>query len=111
MPSRTRTGLLLLIALVPAKAQPRIAGCAVFPADNVWNTPIDKLPVDVNSDRYVATIGASKSAHSDFGSGLWEGAPIGIPFIDVPGTQPKVAVTFEYDDESDHAGYPVPPNA
>jgi len=28
----------------------------------------------------------------------------------VPGTQAKVKVTFEYDAESDHAGYPVPPN-
>ena len=61
-------------------AQPRLAGCSVFPANNVWNTPIDQLPVDANSASYVATIGAAKPAHPDFGSGLYAGAPIGIPF-------------------------------
>ena len=73
--------------------------------------PIDKLPVDENSPRYVSTIGATLPAHADFGSGLWNGGPIGIPFVDVPGTQTKVTVTFDYDDESDHAGYPIPANA
>ena len=106
---------LLLLAVpafvVPVHAQPQIAGCAVFPADNVWNTPVDKLPVDAHSDQYVATIGASQPAHADFGSGLWDGGPIGIPFIDVPGTQPKVNVTFDYNTESDHGGYPIPKNA
>src|SRR5579864_3611774 len=93
-----------------AGAQPRLAGCSVFPANNVWNAPIDKLPVDANSAGYVATIGAGKPAHPDFGSGLYAGAPIGIPFVDVPGIQPKVTVTFDYDSESDHGGYPIPPN-
>ncbi len=112
MGSRAGYSILAAMAItVAGQAQPRIAGCAVFPANNIWNTPVDKLPVDTNSDRYVATIGASQPAHPDFGSGLYDGAPIGIPFIDVPGTQPKVTVTFDYDDESDHGGYPVPPNA
>lgn len=34
---------------------PEVAGCAVFPADNVWNVPVDTLPVDANSAAYVAT--------------------------------------------------------
>ena len=93
------------------QAAPQVAGCAVFPADNVWNTPVDTLPVDANSDDYVATIGASAHVHADFGSGTWDGGPIGIPYTDVPGSQPKVAVTFEYDDESDPGPYPIPPNA
>ncbi|MCJ7622892.1 MAG: hypothetical protein MUO76_05270, partial [Anaerolineaceae bacterium] len=28
---------------------PYIAGCAIFPADNIWNTPVDSLPVEDNS--------------------------------------------------------------
>ncbi len=96
----------------PGAAQaPAIAACPAFPANNVWNTPVDKLPVDAHSAAYVTTIGASKPGHPDFGSGLWDGGPIGIPFATVPGTQAKVAVTFDYDDESDHGGYPVPANA
>jgi hypothetical protein len=114
MRSRLQIGLLVLTVLAfakPGHAQPSIAGCPVFPADNVWNTPVDKLPVDANSANYVTTIGPALPLHPDFGSGLWDGGPIGIPFIDVPGTQPKVAVTFQYDSESDHGGYPIPSNA
>ncbi len=82
----------------------------VFPTDNIWNTPIDTLPVDGNSAAYIDTIGASRGLHPDFGAGMWNGGPIGIPFITVPGTQPKVRVTFYYPDESDPGPYPIPPN-
>ncbi len=94
-----------------AGSPPQIAGCAIFPADNVWNTPVDALPVDANSAAYVVTIGADEHVHADFGSGTWEGAPIGIPYVDVDSSQTKVDVTFDYDDESDPGPYPIPPNA
>ncbi|HUX76145.1 MAG TPA: hypothetical protein VMY40_05840 [Anaerolineae bacterium] len=100
-----------LPSILTTQASPQVAGCAVFPADNVWNTPVDTLPVHANSDAYVATIGADAHVHADFGSGTWDGGPIGIPYVDVPGSQPKVAVTFEYDDESDPGPYPIPPDA
>ena len=103
--------LYVLTAATLAHTQPRVSGCAVFPANNVWNTPVDSLPVDQHSARYVATIGATQPVHPDFGAGLWDGGPMGIPFVAVPGTQPKVTVTFDYDDESDHGGYPVPADA
>lgn len=92
---------------VPA---PVIAGCGVFPADNIWNTPVNTLPLDANSADYIATIGANEPVHPDFGSGTWEGFPIGIPYNIVPGSQPGLNIIFEYDDESDHVGYPIPPN-
>ena len=82
----------------------------LFPADNVWNTPIDNLPVDANSDAYISEIGASKNIHPDFGSGLYNGNPIGIPYVLVSGSQPKVKITFDYSDESDPGPYPIPPN-
>jgi hypothetical protein len=85
--------------------------CQVFPVNNVWNTPIDTLPVDVNSTKYINTIGANDYVHADFGSGLWDGGPIGIPFTTVPGTQQKVNVSFYYDDESDPGPYPIPADA
>ena len=90
---------------------PQIAGCDIFPGDNVWNTPIDTLPVDAHSDAYVTTIGAGAHVHADFGSGEWAGGPIGIPYVGVPGTQPLVDVLFDYDDESDPGPYPIPPDA
>ncbi len=82
----------------------------MFPRDNVWNVAIDTLPVDANSATYVTTIGAAKTLHADFGT-VYNGAPNGIPYVVVPGSQPKVAVGFDYADESDAGPYPVPPDA
>jgi hypothetical protein len=92
-------------------AAPEIEGCLIFPSDHVWNVPVDTLPVDVNSAAYVDTIGCDTGLHPDFGSGTWQGSPIGIPFVTVPGTQPPVSVAFDYDDESDPGPYPIPPDA
>jgi hypothetical protein len=68
------------------------------------------MPVDPNSTAYVNSIGATKALKADFGSGLYNGSPIGIPYVVVPQGQPKVGVTFTYDDESDPGPYPIPPN-
>jgi hypothetical protein len=58
----------------------------------------------------IASIGADTGLHADFGSGLSEGAPIGIPFTVVGRHQPKSRVSFEYADESDRGPYPIPRN-
>jgi hypothetical protein len=97
--------------LLRLQAPPTVAGCDVFPANNVWNTPVDTLPVDAHSADYIATIGADAGMHPDFGSGTWDGDPIGIPYVDVPGSQPKVSVSFDYADESDPGPYPIPTDA
>jgi hypothetical protein len=59
----------------------------LFPADNPWNTDISSYPVDPRSDRYIATIGLDTGLHPDFGT-VWNGAPIGIPYVVVSGNQP-----------------------
>ena len=83
-----------------------------FPADNPWNTDISGAPVDPSSVNLIASIGAAKGLHPDFGSGLYSGAPIGIPYMVVSATRPGVAITFTaYGSESDPGPYPVPPNA
>ena len=86
-----------------------IGGCPLFPNNNIWNTPIDKLPVDPRSDDYIASIGATTGLHPDFGT-VYNGEPIGIPYNLVPGDQPGVQVSFQYDNESDHVLYPIPDN-
>lgn len=90
---------------------PTLGGCPVFPADNVWNTRIDKLPVDPLSAQFVATIGGDKSLHPDFGSGMINGVPWGIPFNIIPGDQKRVKIAFDYRGDSDLSNYPIPPNA
>lgn len=69
---------------------------------------MDQLPVAPSTSTYVNTIGAATGVHADFGSGLWDGGPIGIPFITVPGTQTKYPASFTYADESDPGPYAVP---
>jgi len=87
-------------------------GAVPFPADNAWNADISGAPLDPNSDAIIASIGVNGSLFPDFGSGTWNGAPIGIPYVVVAGTQTKVAINFTaYGDESDPGPYPVPPTA
>ncbi len=82
--------------------------CEGFPADNIWRADVSKLPVHRSSSAYVASIGASATMHPDFGSGAWEGSPIGIPITTVRPGQAPVKVTFQYGRESDPGPYPIP---
>src|SRR3954469_7986772 len=90
---------------------PRTGGCKIFPANNPWNQRVDKLPVASNSDTIVRSIGPDEGMHADFGSGLYEGRPIGIPYTTVGRGQKRVHVKFDYASESDKGPYPIPRNA
>ena len=85
-------------------------GRQVFPADNAWNQDISAMPVDPNSATLISSIGLNVGLHPDFGT-VWNGAPSGIPYVVVSGSQPGVPVSFEYPGESDPGPYPIPPNA
>jgi hypothetical protein len=88
---------------------PKIARCPIFPATNAWNERVDKLPVAAGSATLIAAIGLTAGVHADFGSGLWDDARIGIPYVVVHGKQtPKSRVAFDYADESDKGPYPIP---
>ncbi|MEA2497956.1 MAG: hypothetical protein QOH26_361 [Actinomycetota bacterium] len=87
---------------------PAARNCPVFPDNNVWNKRVDRLPVARNSDRIIRSIGLSTGLHPDFGSGLYEGRPIGIPYTIVDGGQRKHNVRFTYASESDDGPYPIP---
>jgi hypothetical protein len=92
----------------PVKGAPR---CPVLPKNNPWNQRVDRLPVLGNSAAIVRSIGVDGGLHPDFGSGLYDGGPIGIPFTTVGRKQKRVHVSFDYADESDKGPYPIPPNA
>src|SRR6185436_21006988 len=86
-------------------------GKQLFPADNAWNQDISNEPVDPNSDNLISSIGLNTTLHPDFGT-VWNGAPNGIPYTVVSGTQAKVPISWTaYGDESDQGPYPVPPTA
>ena len=106
-----RYSVWIAFAGIASAQAPTIGNCTVFPANNIWNTRIDQLPVHPSSSTWVTTIGTTAHLHPDFGSGLYDGGPIGIPFVTVSGSQTKYAVSFTYADESDPGPYAVPLNA
>ncbi|MGC4174387.1 hypothetical protein [Demequina sp.] len=87
-----------------------LGSCTVFPASNAWNKDISKAKVHKKSAAWVKTIGANTKLHPDFGTS-WAGSPIGIPYITVTNSTPKVPVSFTYKSESDKGPYPIPKNA
>lgn len=98
-------------AAVPVQGAPLRGAAPLFPADHWWNADVSAAPVDPASAAYIAFIGANRRLHPDFGGTAAPGSTeiYGIPYAVVDGTQPKVAVTFDYADESDGAGVPFYP--
>src|SRR6266403_4305773 len=100
--------------VVNTSAQPDLGpgaslhGKQIFPPDSPWNQDISRAPVDPNSDRIIASIDADARLHPDFGT-VYRGAPNGIPYIVVAGSQPLVPIGFRsYGDQSDPGPYPIP---
>src|SRR5438105_8466909 len=102
----------ILIAALSGSAAalrlPSAPRCPFFPQSNPWNRRVDSLPVAANSTTLIRSIALDTGLHADFGSGSWDGGPIGIPFDVVTHKTPRARVSFEYADESDHVGYPIP---
>lgn len=90
---------------------PVLANCPMFPADNIWNARVDSLPTHPMSETWIESIGREEDFHMDFGSGTWDGGPIGIPYNVVSGSAlTKYMLDFYYPDESDAGPYPLPPD-
>jgi len=111
------TTLLVAFTTTTAFAAPEsvnadsLGGCPMFPANNIWNTRIDTLPVNAHSTAWIDSIGRATGLHMDFGSGTWDGGPIGIPFNAVPSTLTGVYMgksQFTYWSESNLGYYPIP---
>jgi hypothetical protein len=87
---------------------PAIETCPLFPEDNILNTQVDTLPVHPDSDAWINSIGRDEPFHMDFGSGTWDGGPIGIPYDVLSGsTVNRYTLEFYYPDESDPGPYPI----
>jgi hypothetical protein len=94
----------LLVPSAGASARPAPgSGCALFPADSIWNTRVDGLPVHADSDAWLRTMRAGATfLHPDFGPPNY-----GLPFEVVSNRHAKVRIRFTYADESDRVRYPV----
>jgi hypothetical protein len=109
----------LVVAASPAAASPAAASaaayrvtlpgapyCVVFPATNVWNEPVDTLPVEADSATLIASIGLNAYLHPDFSS--TSGGNYGIPYNVVGSAAKKHRVRFTWPAESDPGPYPIP---
>jgi hypothetical protein len=94
----------------PAAGRPlaKARACPLFPRSSHWNRPVDQLPIARDSDAIVRNIGLDGSVHADFGSGRYQGRPIGIPYTTVSRRQRRLRVSFQYEEESDRGPYPIP---
>jgi hypothetical protein len=124
LPSTARWLLFCSLAGGAALAQPPEVGGALpgplplFPPGHWWNVDVSQAPVDPGSAALLQFIGATRGLHPDFGGDAGTGPEIyGLPYVTVPGSQPRVPVSFYYYDESDPgepggpAGYPIPEQA
>jgi hypothetical protein len=111
-----RVLVLLAAALLPAGCEPvylftPLPGaerCPLTPANSYWRSDVRSLEVHPSSAVWRASNGPTNSLHPDFGSGTWEGGPIGIPYVVVPGDQPRKPVSFWWPEESEPGPYPIP---
>jgi hypothetical protein len=100
-----------LLAAPSASAAPRAlpgTACPVLPADSVWHADVRRLPVHTRSSQWLAHMSSTRTLHPDFGPSYGaQPVPYGIPVTVVAGTHAKVAVHFDYADESDRGPYPL----
>jgi hypothetical protein len=91
----------------PGTTVPGAPRCPMFPANNVWNTPVTGLPVDAHSASWLASMSSSTTfLHPDFGPSGDPAAPYGIPYVVVSPHHPLVHLHFQYASESDPGPYP-----
>ena len=91
-------------------AVPGAPNCPMFPADNIWNTDISKLPVDSRSAAWLRSMdSATTDLHPDFGPDQG-GYPYGIPYAIVTSAHKTVRVKFRYAGQSNQVPYPLGPD-
>ncbi len=99
------------VLAAPTAAAPGDGPCATSLPDSFWRAPVDALPLHPSSARYVSSIGSEEPLHPDFGSGLVEGQPFGIPITVSDAQVPETKVTLDYPEESETSGYRIPQDA
>jgi hypothetical protein len=106
--------LLALTVLLPTGCQftplPGAPNCRLTPVNSFWRSNVTGLSAHPSSTTWKNSNNPGDELHADFGSGLWDGGPIGIPYVVVPGSQPRKPVTFRWPSESHPGPYPIPNN-
>jgi len=86
----------LAIPASQAATSPSLGGMQIYPDDNIWNVPVDKLPVDQKSASYIKSAGSSAYLY------VYQGFVLNV----VNKSTPKKYFDFRY--PSDTGPYPIP---
>ena len=104
------TVFLSIIPLVQAATvtnSPSLSGIQIFPKDNIWNTRVDKLPVDAKSNIYINDLVKDTAPYN----GLRHYIKNAIPYNVVTSAQRHQYITsFVYPAYSDDVPFPIPSN-
>ena len=88
-------------------AVPGAPNCPMFPANNIWNTDISKLPVAPHSAAWLRSMASATTyLHPDFGPDQG-GYPYGIPYAIVTSAHKTVRIKFAYAGQSNKVAYPL----
>ncbi|MBX9456194.1 MAG: hypothetical protein KL863_09315 [Rhizobium sp.] len=87
-------------------------GSIAFSTESEWNMRVDFTPLAKGSARIIKAIAPDRGLHADFGSGLWEGSRIGIPYM-VVGEDEELTdfLCTLWPSESDEGPFPIPADA
>src|SRR5665647_3306896 len=84
---------------------PSLGDIQIFPKDNIWNTPVDNLPVDAKSDIYIDDLITDTAPYGN----LRHYIRTAIPYNVVNSTQSHQYITrFGSLAYSDNVSYPIP---
>src|SRR4029077_10175348 len=85
-----------------------LAGFVPSSGASDWNQDISNAAVDSNSTNIINYIGAGTGLHADFGSGLYQGFNIGIPYAVTNQQQTLISINITHPPtESDPGPMPV----
>jgi len=86
-------------------------GFIPFPPSDAWNQDISGSAVDPDSASFIRFMGNQLQLSPSF-VGVTSGGTRGLPYVVVPGSQPKVPVAIlAYPTQSDFGPMPLPPDA
>ena len=92
------------------QAAAAVAGCPVFPADDIWHADVSGLPVDPRGATWLSHMSTDRNLHPDFGPSFGDGPDYGIPVTVVRRDHARHPVAFRYADQSDRVRYPLGPD-
>ncbi len=96
------------IPVAQASNSPSLQGIQIFPKDNIWNTRVDNLPVDANSDIYIDNLVKDAAPYSGIRHYILNGIPYNV--VNSPTSRQYITGYCCNGAYFDTVPYPIPAN-